>query len=290
MVRTSKAQKQKDIAHTPVRSRLSSFASKFFEGRAEAKAAAVRAESRVSRRAALKSMAALLGLGVVSACAPSLANDKTLRSPKEAPPSKKKEKSEVTYETFSDPEELEPYFKNAEGKMVKLKPGEEKKIGEYLVSIYDASETGVDFEIKVDGSTEKFGIVLSSPLSELNILVIDVPESNPYIKGKMLVFAHSDSVYFQYYRKIGFTDSSGQYVPPGHETRGVPLWEGKMRAGPIRTGFGIDGSTIFVINSPKDLKTGDVVCQAQIHPNGSSGGFFYMFAPDKPAGMTVASL
>ncbi|MFP3950224.1 MAG: hypothetical protein ACLFUZ_04000 [Candidatus Micrarchaeia archaeon] len=279
MVRTSKTQKKKEMPTSPVRSRLSSFASKFFESRAEAKAAAVRAESRVSRRAALKSMAALLGLGVMTACAPGLANDKTLRSPKEAPPSKKKEKSEVTYETFSDPKELEPYFKNAEGKFVNFKLGEQKKVGPYLVSV-EKDGTGVNFELKVDGSTQEFGVGLTAPLPEVNVLVIDVPESNPYIKGKMLVFTDNDSVYFQYFNK----------KENRHETRGVPLWEGKMRAGPIRTGFGVDNGTIFVINSPKDLKTGDVVCQAQIHPNGSSGGFFYMFAPDKPAGMTVASL
>jgi hypothetical protein len=277
VVRTSKTQKKKEMPTSPVRSRLSSFASKFFESRAEAKAAAVRAESRVSRRAALKSMAALLGLGVMTACAPGLANDKTLRSPKEAPPSKKKEKSEVTYETFSDPKELEPYFKNAEGKFVNFKLGEQKKIGPYLVSV-DKSGSGVDFEVRTDGSDETFGVALVAPLPGVNVLVIDVPESNPYMKGKLLVFADSSTVYFQYFNK----------KENRHETRGVSLLEGRMREGPIRTGFGIDDDGVFVLNAPRDLKTGDVVCQAGLWNDGSSGPGWFKFVPPAEGTKTVA--
>ncbi|MBD3390017.1 hypothetical protein GF415_03630 [Candidatus Micrarchaeota archaeon] len=277
MVRTSKTQKQREMPTSPVRSRLSSFTSKFFESRAEAKAAAVRAESKVSRRGALKSMAALLGLGVMTACAPSLANDKTLRSPKEASPSKKKEKSEVEYQTISDPEVLDSYFKNAEGRFVNFKLGEQKKIGPYLVSV-DKSGSGVDFEVKVDGSKETFGVALVAPLPEVNVLVIDVPESNPYIKGKLIVFADSGTVYFQYFNK----------KENRHETRGVPLEKGRMREVAIKTGFEIakDGA-VDVVNAPVNLQPGDTITMASLLTDGTSGGTFFKYmGPNVALGKT----
>ncbi|MCP4647413.1 MAG: hypothetical protein GY852_06715 [bacterium] len=212
---------------------------------------------------------------VAAACAPLPA----LANPNEAPAAAKS-KSDIKYETFSDPKELEPYFQNAEGKQVTFKLGEQKKIGAYLVSV-DKEGTGVDFRVAAaDGSIDEFGISVSAPLPEVSVLVVDVPASNPYIKGKMLVFSDNDSVYFQYFNK-----REGR-----HETRGVPLYEGKMRSGPIKTGFGIDNGAIFVINSPERLQKGDVVCQATIRPNGDSGPYWYKYeGPDTaPDTRTVA--
>ncbi len=209
-------------------------------------------------------MLALGAAAVMAACAPLPA----IANPNETPA--EKSKSDITYETFSDPKELEPYFKNAEGKLMNFRLGEQKKVGAYLVSV-DKSGSGVDFEVKVDGSTETFGVALVAPLPEVNVLVVDVPASNPMIKGKLLVFADSGTVYFQYFNK-----REGR-----HETRGVPLWEGKMRDGAIKTGFGFDEGGLFVINAPERLQKGDVVCQATLRNNGDSGPYWYMYeGPD----------
>lgn len=260
MVRTSKTQKQKELSSSPVKPR---FNKRLLERVGE------RAKAKLS---ALKKTAIALGIGVMVSCSPATLNAQDTspkRSPKE--PASAVEKSEVTYETFSDPEELEPYFKNAEGKFVNFKLGEQKKIGPYLVSV-DKSGSGVDFEVRADDSKETFGVALVAPLPEVNVLVIDVPESNPYIKGKLIVFADSGTVYFQYFNK----------KENRHETRGVPLEKARMREGPIRTGFGVDDTGIFVINAPKDLRAGDVVCQATLEKNGDSWGAAFKFVP--PAG------
>jgi len=279
MVRTSKAQK-KEVTISPVRSRLSAFASKFFESKSDAKRMAIQAESRVTRRGALKSMAALLGLSVVTACAPSLVQAEPKDSTSKSRDTSKKEAKGVTYETFSDPKELEPYFKNAEGKLVTLKPNQEKKIGEYVVSM-NLNGSSVDFNVRSkDGTYEEWGITLNSRMNEVNILAIDMGESNPLIKGTMLVLADNSSVFFQFFDKM----------KNAHSLAGVPLGKGRMRVGPIKTGFEVDKDGILVLSAPEKLMTGDIVVQANLWSNGDSGGQFYVYAPDKPTGTLVASL
>ena len=280
---------KKEVPISPVRSRLSAFASKFFESKADAKRMAIQAESRVTRRGALKSMAALLGLSVVTACAPPLVHaepkDPTSK-PKEIA---KKESKGVTYETFSDPAELEPYFKNAEGKMIKLKPNKWVNAGDYDLRVAD-HHVGVEFSIKsVDGTYEKWSFGFNAPMKEVNVLVIDVEENNPLVKGKMLVFADSANVYFQFFDKM----------QNAHSLAGVPLGIGGMRRGPIKTGFEITEDSIAIINAPSNLKEGDVVAQAELglrnnpqtdYEMGSSYSSYFVLAPNKPVGTLVASL
>ena len=75
----------------------------------------------------------MAGFGVTVgsiACAPlaSLADETTARK------AKKTAKLPVEYETFSDPKEHDKYLKNARDKLVKLRPGEAKKLGRYIKS------------------------------------------------------------------------------------------------------------------------------------------------------------
>jgi len=201
---------------------------------------------------------------VAAACAPLPA----IANPKEAPAAEKS-KSDVKYHIISDPKDLEPYFKNAEGNIVNVGSRNWTKVGDYLVTT-DPLNHGVDFNVKAkDGTYEKWGITLASPVNEVNVLVIDVPKSNPYVKGKMLVLADGATVYFQYFNK-----REGR-----HELRGVPLEEGQMRSGPIKTGFEISKKgNVDVVNAPVDSGSGDVVTMASLLIDGTSGGTFFKLA------------
>lgn len=218
-------------------------------------------------------MLALGAAAVLAACAPLPA----VANPTEAP-SADKSKAQVEYETFSDPKEIQPLFDNAKGKFVNLKRGETKTIGDYKVRIYHDGDSGVVFEVTPKGESSHMGVVLSSPLPDINILVVDAGNDNPHFKGKMLVFADSDGVYLQYFNK-----REGR-----HELSAIPLYEGEMRKGPLNTGYAFDEGAIVVLNAPKDLKPGDVVCQADLAPDGSSGRSYYIYAPEKPPGTIVA--
>ncbi len=223
-------------------------------------------------------MLALGAAAVLAACAPLPAVARETTPVKTAAGTSTKNSNEVEYEPFSDPKELEPYFQNAEGKLVKLKDRKEVKIGDYFVTAEKSS--GVTFSIQSqDGTYSEWGLAFVSSMDNVNVLVIDMGENHPLVKGKMLVFADSANVYFQFFDKMR----------NAHSLAGVPLWEGKMKRGPIRTGFGIDESGIFVINAPKDLKRGDVVCQATIRNNGDSGPYWYKYeGPDTQETKTVA--
>gem|GEM_PF-3047203 len=271
-------QTQNQVPKGPVRAKFSNLWQKM-KARSERKEDAVRAESHVTRRGALKSMAALLGLSVVTACAPALVHAEPKDPTSKPKETAKKESKGVTYETFSDPKELEPYFKNAEGKFVKIKPLESKRVGDYTVTLID--EEGAIYAVQIEEGPEKgnrHSVALSSRIGNGNILAIEMGDSNPYIKGTMIVFADSDSVYFQYYRKVGYTDSSGEYIPPGHSLRGVSLRQGGMREGPIRTGYEIDpDGGIHIVNTPESLKPEDVITMANLWNNGDSGGQFLRY-------------
>jgi len=270
MVRTSKTQNQREVTRSPVKPRKARFGRRLFEG------LKTRARAKADK---LKTLAIALGIGVMVSCTPATLNaqDTAKRSPETPAGSVAKAKAPVQYETFSDPKELQPLFDNAKGKNINLKRGETKTIGDYKVKIYHDGESGVVFQITPKGESSHMGVVLNDALDNINILVVDAP-ANAGFKGKMLVFADYDTVYFQYFSK-----KEGR-----HEFTGVPLHEGRMRKGPINTGFTFDGKTIVVVNAPKDLRPGDVVCQADYTPDVSSGRTYFIYAPDEAPGTTVA--
>ena|GEM_PF-6277686 len=211
-------------------------------------------------------MLALGAAAVLAACTPLPA----VANPTKAPA--KKTKKEVEYEVFTDPKELEPYFKNAEGKYVDIKPLESKRVGDYTVTL--TTDIGGIYTVTIEEGPEKgnrHGVSLANKVENINILTIDMGNSNPYIKGTMIVFADNMTVYFQYFNK----------KQNRHELRGVSLWSGHMRAGPIRTGFEILEDGIDIFNAPVKLRDGDIVARASLLTNGDSGGMFFQYRDPK---------
>jgi len=265
MVHTSKA-KKKEMPVSPVRSRLSAFASKFFDKRTEAKLENVRRESQITRRAALRTLATALGIGVVASCAPAA----VLAEPKKPAQETAETKKGVEYQVFTDPKELEPYFKNAEGRYVNIKPDAPTKIGAYELLLTDGG-TGVAISIWADGKKQTHSVGLASPLNEINILVVDMPKDSPMFRGTTLVFADHASVFFQYFDKVRGV----------HALRGVPLAAGGMRPGKIRTGFEITSDGLEIVNTPEKLVKGDKFTLAYFDNDGVSGGNFFKYeGPD----------
>ncbi len=257
-------QSQNQIPKGPVRARLSNLWQKL-KVRSEDKRSALSMESRgIGRRAAMGRIAQVLGIGLMVAVTPSLLR----ANPNE--PAGKTDKAGIKYETISDAKELDPYFKNAKGKMVALKHNNWVKAGDYDLRVEDQGR-GIEFSIKsADGKYEKWSFGFNAPMKEVNVLIIDVGENNPLVKGKMLVFADSANVYFQFFDKM----------QKAHSLAGVPLAAGQMRRGPIRTGFEIDADgCIDIVNAPKNLRSGDVVMMASLLTNGDSGATAFKFQP-----------
>jgi len=185
-------------------------------------------------------------------------------------------KNEVKYETFSDPKELEPYFKEAESMIVKINPNGVTQVGAFQVRVIHSDKYGVDFKVK-DSSGKEEKLVFSSSLSEINVLEVDVGRNNPNIQGNVAVFASDTLVCFAY-------QSS-----KGPKVTSLSFMNGNMRQGPIRSGVGFDGDALLVMGSPNPLREGDVVYQAQFGANGLTGAYF-KYMKNQPPGTMIASL
>jgi hypothetical protein len=251
------------------------FFNRLLEGRQEHAEQKKRVE--LSRRSFL--VKALVGAlaGGVALGAPSL-----LRADERVARAEVSKESSIRYETFSDPAELEPYFENARDKLVSIKPGEVKRIGEFDVWIKPCAEDpknefGTEFRLR-DGNGKEHRTVFG-PLSETNILEVDPEDDHPYLKGKAIIIADATRV------SIAIRDSRGYLLADMGRVR-----RGKMREGPIRTGVMLDGATLVIIGSPKQLREGDVVYQAQLDARGNTRGYFYKYSTNQPEGTMVASL
>jgi hypothetical protein len=276
MAKVSEARVSRNkVANSPAKARTFNFARKFLERiteRSNKKERMLRSEMNISRRAFGK---VLMGI-IAGAAATSLPS--ALRADERVVRAEVPRESIVQYETFSDPAELEPYFKNAEDKLVSIKQGEVKKIGEFDVSINRMSEFGTEFKLR-DPNGKETTIIHATPLSEINILELDLGD-HPYFQGgKLVLFADENRV-------TGAGKVASGYVVG---LIGNPK-EGKMREGPIRTGIEMDGDTLLVICSPKHLMEGDVVYQAQVDREGRTAVSYYKYTKSKPAGTMIASL
>jgi hypothetical protein len=240
------------------------------------------AHEKATRAIVSVSLAAAL-----ASCSPSVSQAQDTTSKKGKPVAAAVEKKPVTYETIADLSELQPYLDNAKGKTFTIKPGETKQFGLYKVEIFDSQKDTTDYTIRPEGAEQEYGIGKFNPYQNVNIILLDMGENHPYIKGQMLVFADNKDVYFIYFNK-----QTGKY-----EKAVVTLDEGKMRAGPVQTGIDITNESIAIINFPKNTKPGDVISQAELasitnetYTLGSGYRSFYVYAPDKPAGTLIASI
>ena len=292
---------KKSISKGPVRTGLSNLWEKL-KLRSEMKRSALDLEMKaINRRSALKGMAALVGLGVVSACAPVTVHAEPTKPATAVDKEAGKGKTEkIMYETFNDPAELEPYFKNTEGKIFHVTKSyyhgfHTTNIEEYHIALEDEGSRA-DYTVWVgkdmweDGYSYKGRIVFNVHPKEMNIFEIDMGDKHPYVKGKMVVFACYKGVQMLYYRKVGFTGLDGKWVPPGYEIAAIPFYNKDIRRGPVRTGFEIDEEGgIHVVVTPKKLGERDVFALGNLWSDGDSGAQFFVYRPDKPSGTMIAS-
>jgi hypothetical protein len=276
MAKVSEARVSRNkVTDSPAKARTFNFARKFLERiteRSGKKERMLRSEMNISRRAFGKVLMGILA-GAAATSAPSL-----LRADERVARAEVSKESSIRYETFSDPAELEPYFKNAEDKLVSIKQGEVKKIGEFEVWIKPWAEDpnnkfGTEFRLRdPNGKEYEFN---SGALQDINILEVNLG-NHPYFKS-MTLFVGKNGVTY------------AAKTVSGYLVEGVSFVQARMRDGPIRAGLEEKGDSLFVISSPKNIKEGDVVCQAEFGASGFSRTYF-KYSKSQPPGTMVASL
>ena len=229
----------------------------------------------------------LSAAAIVAACAPLPVAAQDTTPKKEVAAAVEKEKTGVTYETIADLSELQPYLDNAKDKLFTIKKGETKQVGPYKIEVdKEADEYYTHYSITTEDG-KRDGITIPSKNENINKLLLDMGDSHPYIKGKMLVFADNQEVRFMYFNK-----KKNEY-----RKAVVSLGDGRMRPGPVQTGIDVTAESIAVISFPKNTKAGDVITQAELasttnenYTLGSGYRSFFVYAPDKPAGTLIASI
>ncbi|MEM4272281.1 MAG: hypothetical protein QXH30_01715 [Candidatus Bilamarchaeaceae archaeon] len=235
------------------------------------------AHERATRAIVSVSLAAAL-----ASCSPSTLNAQETTPAKGKPEvaAVEKDKKPVTYETIADLSELQPYLDNAKDKVLVLEVGKENKFGQYAFWAGNTIRNITEFKVKVlDKPDAVYSINIRGPPEDINVLTLDMGDNHPYIEGKMLVFANYDHVHYFYFNK-----QKNEY-----ESAVVVLEEGKMRHGPVQTGYGVDEGGLFVITAPKKINAGDVIAQAVYAKDGSVGHWYFVYDPKKPAGTQIAS-
>ncbi len=222
-----------------------------------------------------KTFVAFTLAAALAACSPATVNAKDTTPAKGGKPvAAALEKKGVTYETIADMNELQPYLDNAKDKTLNLKPGETNKFGPYEFWAGNTIRNITEFKVAVgDEPGSTYSIKVRGPPENTNVLTLDMGDNHPYIKGKMLVFANNEEIWFVY-----FNNQKDKY-----ERIVVPLEDGGMRSGPVQIGYGKDSGGFFVITAPQSIRAGDVINQAAALNDGSFGPAWFKFEPKEPS-------